>query len=70
MQIKNNILKRIYIGLYEGYKLEIVPEFLINFEKKISVKLFKLFGGITTALILTGIASNYNKILFYSAVLI
>lgn len=65
---KKTILKRIYIGIYEGYKIQIVPQFLIDFEQQWYIKLFKLFGGITTALIITGIAANYNKIVFYSAV--
>lgn len=64
-----NILKRIYIGLYEGYKIQIVPSFILNLEQKLYFKLFKLIGGIATAFIITGIASNYSQIVFYSAVL-
>ena len=65
MNNKKNIFKRIYRGLYEGYKLEKVPKFLVDFESKISVKLFKLLGSISTIFVVSWIAISYNKIFFY-----
>lgn len=69
MNSNKSILKRIYIGVYEGYKIQIVPSFIINLEKKLYFRLFKLVGGFSTIFIITGIANNYNKIIFYIAVI-
>ena len=57
------IFNSIKIGIREGISIQKVPNFLINFDNLIWVKIFKLLGIITTSYILSSkfsLLKSYN----------
>ena len=61
---KKNIRNRIWLGLKEGWEVEILPKYIIDFEKLFVVKLAKFVGSISMTLIITGFAHNFNFLFF------
>lgn len=62
---KKTLKQRIIFGVKSGWSLEIYPKFLIDFDKQLKVRIFKYIGTVFTSILLSGIASNFNILIFY-----
>ena len=71
MSTKNKTFKqKTWIGIKEGLALDVLPQNIKNFEKKLVVKVFKFIGGTSVAFIISGIGKEFNSIIFYLAIVI
>lgn len=62
-QNKKTLLQRVWVGIKEGATMQIVPEYLKNFDNLIWVKIYKFLGVITTSYILS---SKYDLLKLYN----
>lgn len=63
--VKKTIKQRIFIGIKDAWNMELLPDFIVAFEKKIWVKLAKFIGSFAMFFILSGFAHKFN-IFFYN----
>ena len=60
-----NLIKRAINEFKIGWSLSKLPEHILNIEKNIYVKLIKILGPVCVFLIVSGIAQQFNKLIFY-----
>ena len=60
-----NLIKRALNEFKSGWSLSELPEHIIKIEKNIYVKLIKILGPVCVFLIVSGIAQQFNKLIFY-----
>ena len=65
-----NIKQRIWIGIKEAWEIELLPSFIIEFEKKTSVKIAKFIGVMSMFFILSVFAHKFNIFFYYFTFLI
>nr|YP_009471403.1 hypothetical protein THMit_0004 [Trametes hirsuta]AVG72794.1 hypothetical protein THMit_0004 [Trametes hirsuta] len=66
--MKNIIKQKILRAVMEfkiGWNLTQEPEFIQKYEKNIYFKIFKLIGAFCLFLVVSGIAREFNKLVFY-----
>ena len=59
-----NLIKRAINEFKIGWSLSKLPEHILNIEKNIYVKLIKILGPVCVFLIVSGIAQQFNKLIF------
>ena len=64
MKMKN-ITKRIWYGIRSGWAIPQFPDHILKIEKNIYVKLIKILGPVCVFLIVSGIAQQFHKLIFY-----
>ena len=67
--VKNNtktksFFQRALNGAKEGWNLNLLPDYIVVLNTKLWFKVAKLFGAISVGLVTSGIAYNFNAILF------
>lgn len=65
MENKKSIRKRIWDGIIAGLKVEVLPPHISKLDKNIYVRIFKIIGGTSMFIIVSGIGSQLNRIYFY-----
>ena len=60
-----NLIKRALNEFKSGWSLSELPEHILKIEKNIYVKLIKILGPVCVFLIVSGIAQQFNKLIFY-----
>lgn len=63
--MKKSLKSRIWFGIKAGWELPVVPDHISKIDNNIYVKLFKYIGAISMFIIVSGIGSQLNRILFY-----
>jgi len=63
-QPKKTILKRAINGIISGWNMPILPDKVAQFDKNIYVKIFKVFGALSTFYILSGLGLRSYPIYF------
>ena len=67
----NSLLKKkFWIPLKDSWNTELLPAYLVNFEKRRIVKILKTLGGFSVFLILSKIAFNYFNFYVYHLIFI
>nr|YP_009493230.1 hypothetical protein [Ganoderma calidophilum]AWJ64025.1 hypothetical protein [Ganoderma calidophilum] len=68
--IKNNnnkkiLRSRILYNIKAGWNISVLPEHITRLDNNFYIRIFKIIGGISVFIIISGIGSNFNKIYFY-----
>ena len=62
---KKSISSRIWFGIKSGWELPTLPDHIYKLEQNIYVRLFKLIGVLCMFFSFSGIANDFNHIIFY-----
>ena len=62
--IKKNLRSRIFYNIKAGWKIPVLPEYITRLDNNFYIRIFKIIGGISVFIIISGIGSKLNKIYF------
>ena len=63
--IKKNLRSRIFYNIKAGWNIPVLPEHITRLDNNFYIRIFKLIGGISVFIIISGIGSKLNKIYLY-----
>ena len=63
--IKKNLRSRIFYNIKAGWNIPVLPEHITRLDNNFYTRIFKIIGGISVFIIISGIGSNFKKIYFY-----
>ena len=63
--IKKNLRSRIFYNIKAGWKIPVLPEYITRLDNNFYIRIFKIIGGISVFIIISGIGSKLNKIYLY-----
>ena len=63
--IKKNLRSRIFYNIKAGWKIPVLPEHITRLDNNFYIRIFKIIGGISVFIIISGIGSKLNKIYLY-----
>ena len=63
--IKKNLRGRIFYNIKAGWNIPVLPEHITRLDNNFYIRIFKLIGGISVFIIISGIGSKLNKIYLY-----
>ena len=63
--IKKNLRSRIFYNIKAGWNIPVLPEHITRLDNNFYTRIFKIIGGISVFIIISGIGSNFNKNYFY-----
>ena len=63
--IKKKLRSRIFYNIKAGWNIPVLPEHITRLDNNFYIRIFKLIGGISVFIIISGIGSKLNKIYLY-----
>ena len=63
--IKKNLRSRIFYNIKAGWNIPVLPEHITRLDNNFYIRIFKIIGGISVFIIISGIGSKLNKIYLY-----
>ena len=64
--IKKNLRSRIFYNIKAGWNIPVLPEHITRLDNNFYIRIFKIIGGISVFIIISGIGSKLNKIYLYN----
>nr|WVH38096.1 hypothetical protein [Cubamyces menziesii] len=56
---------RVWNSIKDGWNIPVLPDHISKLENRIDIKIFKIMGGISVFIIVSGIGTNLDKVYFY-----
>nr|QTG38700.1 hypothetical protein [Ganoderma sp. TQC-2021a] len=62
---KKNLRSKILYNIKAGWEIPVLPEHITRLDNNFYIRIFKVIGGISVFIIISGIGSKLNKVYFY-----